>query len=164
MDDTLKKLVTLLEHKFRIMEELIEKQEHLKKFLINPDWNAFIDMTKPQEALLTNLRQVQAAQDMLMAQLAQSVGVATLPNLKTLLRFVTKDWKGTINGLIERISDAALKLRELTRLSQVLNQSQWRFVRQWQGQDPNRVQTNTYNAQGYAQNQGNSMMRLYQEA
>ncbi len=127
MRSHLEKLLALLAHKRAILEELVDRQERLKAFLIKPRWHQFFEHTQPQEVLLQKLRQIQAAQDFLMQELAAAFHVGSLPNLRALLRYIEPDWQRALQDAIEHIRGVTERLRGLTRLSQALNQAHWQF-------------------------------------
>lgn len=150
MRNHLEKLLALLSHKRAILEELVECQERFKAFLVRPKWHQFFEYTQPQEVLLQKLRQIQGAQDFLLSELAASYQVATLPNLRTLCRFLDSDWKHAITEAVEGIRESTGKLRGLTRLSQALNQAHWQFLRQYMKEGHGRPDLGcTYTANGY---------------
>jgi len=146
----LDKLLALLTHKRTILDELVERQEAFKQFLVRPSWHRFFEYTQPQEALVQKLRQIQGAQDYLLTRLAAEYRVAHLPNLRTLCRFVDADWKRVIHGEIVEIRRSTERLRSLTRLSQALNQSHWQLIRRYMAEAHGRPDLGcTYNANGY---------------
>lgn len=152
MRDVLEKLISLLEHKTEVLNELIERQEGLKRFLIKPDWSKYMDMTRPQEELLNRLRQIQSAQDYLMGDLAKRLRLTGKITLKGLVPCLEPAWQKALNSSLDKIKSALGKLRELTRLSQVLQQAQWRYLRLSEqlagGGTPSSA---VYNSGGYTQ-------------
>lgn len=149
MRSHLEKLLALLAHKRAILEELVERQEGLKAFLIRPRWHRFFEFTQPQEALLQKLRQIQAAQDFLMQELACAFHVHKVPNLRSLCRYIEADWQRAILDAVEHIREVTLKLRGLTRLSQALNQAHWQYLQRYMAEAHNRPDLGcTYTANG----------------
>ena len=151
MQDHLCKLVSLLEHKDLVLQDLIAGQERFKDFLSQPQWSRFNEVTYPQEELLVKLQQLQAAQDYLMSELTRSLKVQKLSTLKALCRLVAPEWRAKLLPLIQTISEDVAQLQELSRLSAALNQAEWRFNRDWLTQTGQQVPvTDIYNARGYA--------------
>ena len=147
----LEKLFALLTHKRAILEELVERQERFKEFLIRPRWSEFLDYTQPQELLVQKLRQIQAAQDFLLSELAASLHQRSLPTLNALLRHIEPEWQRVLAEAIEAIRAATTQLRSLTKLSQALNQSHWNFVRRYMAEGHGRTELGcTYTSNGYA--------------
>ena len=144
MRSHLEKLVALLEHKHTILLELTERQRSFKEFLINPEWHRFFEYTQPQEQLLNKLRQIQAAQDFLLAEIAADRNVARIATLKALCRFLDPEWQRAVLDLVAKIGEATHELRKFTRLSQVLNQSHWRFVQRYMNEGHGRKDLGCY--------------------
>jgi hypothetical protein len=143
-------LAALLEHKLTVLGELIEGQERFKDFLTAPDWNKFQEMTRPKEALLNNLRQIQAAQDYLLADLARCFEVQKIGTLAALTRLVDPQWGRTLRALSRRVGERVARLQELSRLATALNQAEWRFNRDWLNRCGQALpRANLYNAKGY---------------
>lgn len=150
MRSHLEKLMALLTHKRVILEELVERQESFKAFLIRPQWHLFFEYTQPQEALLNKLRQIQAAQDFLVMELANSYEVSHIPNLRSLCRYIEPEWQRAVLDALEHIGEATAKLRKLTRLSQALNQAHWQFMKRYMAEGHGRPDLGcTYNSNGY---------------
>lgn len=150
MRSHLEKLLALLAHKRAILEELVDRQERLKAFLIKPRWHQFFEYTQPQEALLQKLRQIQAAQDFLMQELAAAFHVVNLPNLRALLAYIEPDWQHALRDAIDHIREITQRLRGLTRLSQALNQAHWQFQQQYMAEAHDRPDLScTYTANGH---------------
>ena len=156
MKDLYGKLIALLERKREVLAELIEKQQTFKEFLTQPRWSRFPEVTRPQEDLLVNLRQIHSAQDYLLSELSREMKIARPGNLKGLAAHLQEEQRETLLQLIGEISDAVTRLRELSRLSLALNQAEWCFNRDWLGSGGMApVNSNVYNAQGYNHMSGN---------
>lgn len=152
MQDNLSKLVSLLEHKHHLLEELIQCQERFKEYLTRPEWSRFNEMTQPQGEKLLKLRQIQAAQDYLLGELCRSLNVPKVQNLKSLCALLEPEWQRVILECVEKVKASVARLQELSRLSTALNQAEWRFNRDLMRQSGGpAVATNVYNAHGYAQ-------------
>ncbi len=152
MQDNLSKLVSLLEHKHHLLQELIRCQEQFKTYLAQPEWSRFNEMTRPQEDMLLKLRQIQAAQDYLLGELSRDLNLPKIKNLKSLCAHLEPEWQRVILECIAKVRVAVEKLQELSRLSMALNQAEWRFNRDLARKAGGpAVATNVYNAHGYAQ-------------
>ena len=130
MREFLEKLLALLEHKHEVLGSLIEGQAALKRFLINPNWTEFFEMTRPQEALLNRLRQIQSAQTYLLGELAKRLRLRGRITLKGLCPCLDPEWRRPLLERIEWIRAAVIELRELNRLSGILHQSHVGFMRE----------------------------------
>jgi len=149
MREHLEKLLALLEHKHDVLGELIDGQSALKRYLINPSWTGFLEMTRPQEALLNRLRQIQSAQDYLLGELAKRLRLRGKITLKGLCPCLDGEWRRPLLERIERIRTAVLRLRELNRLSGVLHQAQVGFLRRAQALEAGpEVSGDVYTPQG----------------
>jgi len=167
MDDLFEKLVALLERKSETLQRLIEGQERFKQFLIKPRWSQFAEATQPQESLLTKLRQMQAAQDYLLSCLAGKLGVAEIKTLKRLCGLAPGHWARTIAALADQVKTAVARLQGLSRMSQALNQAQWRYAQELlHGSGaPATDRINGYDARGCASlGQSLTVNRVYQQA
>ncbi|CAM2066968.1 Flagellar export chaperone FlgN [Sulfidibacter corallicola] len=158
------KLVSLLQHKHQVLIELIEKQRDLRAFLVKPDWSRYFEMTRPQEALLTNLQQVMAAQDALLSEMAKRRGVPRFKTLGALAESLGGDWRATLLEHRNKIQAATQELRKYSRQSQMMQQAQWQFIQKWlNAGQPGRLQApNAYNARGFAHqsiDMGNSLVQ-----
>ncbi len=150
MRDYLEKLLSLLDHKYDVLQELIERQEGFKQFLIKPDWPRFYEVTAPQEKLLTRLRQTQSAQDYLLTELGKRLRLTGTITIKGLCPCLEPEWQRALLTSAEKLREPIQKLRELTRMSQMLNQVQWRFLRETDKNAANDQQLSSYTHQGYA--------------
>ncbi len=166
MEDLLEKLIALLERKHEALQRLISGQERFKQFLVKPRWSKFADVTQPQESLLLKLRQMQAAQDYLLASLAGKLGKAEIATIKELCRLLPESWRRAIFELSQKIKDAAARLQGLSRLSQSLNQAQWRYAHGMLngGAAPETSHINGYDARGHASAAPLLANRVYQQA
>jgi len=149
MRDYLEKLLSLLDHKYDVLLELIERQEGFKQFLIKPDWPRFYEMTAPQEKLLTRLRQTQSAQDYLLTEMGKRFRLTGTITVKGLCPCLEPEWQRALLTAAEKLREPIQKLRDLTRLSQMLNQVQWRFLRETDKRATSDLQLNNYTHQGY---------------
>ena len=163
MEDILEKIASLLNVKLRVLEELIKKQEDFKAFLIRPEWHRFLEVTKPQEALLTKLQQIQAAQKALLHQSATQLRITQITTLKELIQVIEPSWKSRFQEFNQKIACAAKKLRNLACLSHALNQAQMRFAQQI-SQSKTSTPRGVYNARGYTPNPINFSARIFREA
>ncbi len=165
MNALLAKLEALLAHKIQVLTELADRQKALRQFLINPDWYRFFEMTQPQEALLTNLQQVMAAQDALLTEIAKRRGLQRFKSLKALLPYVDAGSRDRISDAVDQIRRITQECRKYSRQSQLLQQAQWKFLEQWaaKGVPGALQQPNAYNAQGYAHQVFSAQSRIHQE-
>ncbi|CAM2008055.1 flagellar export chaperone FlgN [Acanthopleuribacter pedis] len=165
MNALLAKLEALLVHKIQVLTELAERQKALREFLIKPDWYRFFEMTQPQEALLTNLQQIMAAQDALLTEIAKRRGLQRFKSLKALLPYVDARSRDRISDAIDQIRHITHECRKYSRQSQMLQQAQWKFLERWanQGVPGALQQPNAYNAQGYAHQVFNTHSRIQQQ-
>lgn len=150
LHDHLLKLTALLEHKLEVLTELIQGQEQFKAFLSAPNWSQFHHLTQPQEELLNNLRQIQAAQDYLLAELSAKLNVPKIQNLMSLCRFLDPEFSKRIKALALQVGEKVRRLQALSRLASALNIAEWRFNRNWLSQCGQHLPpANLYNARGY---------------
>ncbi|MDJ0835302.1 MAG: flagellar export chaperone FlgN [Acidobacteriota bacterium] len=150
MREYLEKLLSLLEHKHEILGDLIDRQETFKRFLIKPEWARFYQVTLPQEQLLNRLRQIQSAQDYLLAELAKRLRLKGHITVKGLCPCLEPEWQRALLAATARIREDVERLQNLTRLSQLLHQAQWSFLRQSErAASPQTAQLDVYTPHGY---------------
>lgn len=149
MRETLEKLLSLLEHKQTVLQELIERQQAFKTFLIRPDWKKYYDVTKPQEELLNRLRQIQSAQDYLLSDLGRRLRLRGKVTLKGLCPCLEPKWRQSLLSAIDKIREAVEALRGLTQLSQILHAGHARFLRECQETIGGGQGNNFYTPHGY---------------
>ena len=150
MRDLYGKLIALLERKHEVLGDLVAKQEAFRDFLTRPQWSRFTDVTRPQEELLVNLRQIHSAQDYLLVELAREMEIPRPNSLKAFCAYLDEERREELLKFIHDIGERVARLRELSRLSLALNQAEWCFNRDLlasSGMAP--VSSNVYNAQGY---------------
>ena len=150
MRETLEKILALLEHKHVVLRELIERQQEFKRFLIKPEWTRFLEVTRPQEELLNRLRQIQSAQDYLMGDLVRHFRLTGKISIKGILPCLEGEWQRALSDAIEKVRVDIVELKQLTRLGQVLQQAQWRFLRETSLQQG--ANNNFYTPHGYTRN------------
>jgi hypothetical protein len=158
MRDLTDRLFAVLERKLAVMNALIEKQEALKQFLVEPDWSQFNDVTRPQEGLLRELQQVHQEQNSLLDRMGSRSYVGAKPTLKWLAEQLEPTLRQRLEQLRSVLAEKVAQLRKLSRLSQRLSQAQWDFAKACLAGGSaalsNAQQQSTYTAAGY---QGSAM-------
>lgn len=152
MREITERLFAVLERKLGVLDALIEKQEALKQFLVEPNWREFAEVTRPQEGLLQALRETHAQQNALLDHLPRRK-LGAKPTLRALAQLLDAQPQQRLESLRRDLAERVARLRKLSRLSHRLSQAQWEFAQAClAGGNPalaSAQRESTYTANGY---------------